>query len=202
MDAAEGYQALQIQHREIDDEMIILQYNIAVEENPGSVDFYNKALAAIATGRSSSVLLDHLHSRVPQAPQGTLEEPVGLENIGNTCYLNSLLQCLFTIRKLRHLVLHFDDYKMSLEEGTMEKKRVGQRKVSLREVQTAQKCRFSFSLKFVPTDRPSCRESRIAISWHDRNPTVFYKTRDRAGTIDTRNGKRKGKNAPTLNSPD
>lgn len=143
MEPAEGYQALQIDNREIDDEMIMLQYNMAIEENPGSVDFYNRALAAIAKGRSSSVLLDHLHSKAPQAPQGTLEEPVGLENIGNTCYLNSLLQFLFTMNELRQLVLNFDEYKMSMDEKSMEQKRVGQRKVSLKEVQTAQKCKCS-----------------------------------------------------------
>ena len=143
MDAAMGYQALQITNREVDDELIILQYTMALDENPSSAEFYTKAFAAIATARGSSVLLDHLHSRAPQAPQGTLEEPVGLENIGNTCYLNSLLQFLFTITELRHLVLNFDDYKMNLDEHSMEKKRVGQRKVSLKEVQTAQKCKCS-----------------------------------------------------------
>lgn len=146
MDPAEGYQALQISNREIDDELIMLQYNMAIEENPGSVEFYNKALAAIAKGRGSSALLDHLHSRTPQAPEGTLEEPVGLENIGNTCYLNSLLQLLFTMTQLRHIVLNFDDYKMPLDDESMERKRVGQRKVSLKEVQTAQRCKCAFTI--------------------------------------------------------
>ncbi|KAK6364123.1 ubiquitin-specific protease ubp2 [Exophiala oligosperma] len=139
MEPAEGYQALQIENREVDDEMILLQYDMAVEENPGSVEYYTKALAAIASGRKSDVLLNHLHSKAPQAPEGTQDEPVGLENIGNTCYLNSLLQALFTLITFRHVVLDFDEYKMSLEPKNMESKRVGQRKVSLKEVQTAQK---------------------------------------------------------------
>jgi ubiquitin carboxyl-terminal hydrolase 25/28 len=141
MDPAEGYQALQIQNREIDDEMIMLQYNMAVEENPASIEYYNKALAAIANGRGSTQLLDHLHSRVPQPPAGTEDEPVGLENIGNTCYLNSLLQFLFTMTELRRVVLNFEQYRMTLDPESMEKKRVGQRKVSLKEVQTAQRCK-------------------------------------------------------------
>lgn len=139
MDPAEGYSALQIQNREIDDEMILLQYKMAVEENPGSVDFYNRALTAIAIGRKSSILLDTLQSEAPKVPHGTPEEPVGLENIGNTCYLNSLLQFLFTMTELRRLVLDFDEYKMSPDEKSMEQKRVGQRKVSVKEVQSAQK---------------------------------------------------------------
>jgi len=141
MDPAEGYQALQIQNREIEDEMIMLQYNMAVEENPASVEYYNKALAAIANGRNSTQLLDHLQSRAPQPPVVTEGEPVGLEYIGNTCYLNSLLQVLFTMTELRRVVLDFDQYRMTLDPENMEQKRVGQRKVSLKEVQTAQKCK-------------------------------------------------------------
>ncbi|KAK5050339.1 hypothetical protein LTR84_003620 [Exophiala bonariae] len=139
MEPALGYQALQIQNREIDDEMVMLQYNMAVEENPASVEFYTKALTAIANGRNSTVLFDHLHMRAPQGPQGTSEEPVGLENIGNTCYLNSLLQVLFTTTDLRKVVLNFEDYKMALDGNSIERKRVGQRQISLQEVQTAQK---------------------------------------------------------------
>jgi ubiquitin carboxyl-terminal hydrolase 25/28 len=139
MEAAEGYQVLQIENRAIEDEMVLLQYTTAVEDNPGSVDHFNRALTAIARERKSSILLDQLHSAAPKEPQGTAEEPVGLENIGNTCYLNSLLQFLFTVNELRRLVLDFDKYKMSLDEKSMETKRVGQRKVSVKEVQSAQK---------------------------------------------------------------
>ncbi|ETI26424.1 hypothetical protein G647_03201 [Cladophialophora carrionii CBS 160.54] len=139
MEAAEGYQVLQIENRAVEDEMVLLQYTMAVEDNPGSVDHYNRALTAIARERKSSILLDQLHSAAPREPQGTPEEPVGLENIGNTCYLNSLLQFLFTMNELRRLVLDFDRYKMGLDEKSMETKRVGQRKVSVKEVQSAQK---------------------------------------------------------------
>ncbi|KAJ9615367.1 ubiquitin-specific protease ubp2 [Cladophialophora chaetospira] len=139
MDAAEGYQVLQIDNRTIEDDMILMQYTSAVTDNPASVDRFNQALTAIARERQSPLLLEQLQNAGPKEPQGTLEEPVGLENIGNTCYLNSLLQFLFTMNELRQLVLDFDKYKMSLDEKSMETKRVGQRKVSVKEVQSAQK---------------------------------------------------------------
>lgn len=174
MEPAEGYQALQIEHREVDDEMIMLQYDMAVEENPGSVEYYTKALAAIASGRQSDALLNHLHSKAPQAPDGRQDEPVGLENIGNTCYLNSLLQALFTLITFRYVVLDFDEYKMSLEPENMERKRVGQRKVSLKEVQTAQKCMYLNRHDNLLANRSSCRTTWISIPWHDRNTTILH----------------------------
>lgn len=182
MEPAEGYQALQIQNREVEDEMVILQYTMAVEENPASVEFYTKALTAIANGRNSSVLFDHLHARAPQAPQGTSEEPVGLENIGNTCYLNSLLQVLFTTTDLRKVVLNFEEYKMALDGNSIERKRVGQRKISLQEVQTAQKCKHSSHLSIHPSNSSSRNQSRFTVPRHDRKPTFFNQTRARACT--------------------
>ena len=43
--------------------------------------------------------------------------PVGLNNIGNTCYLNSLLQYYFTITVLRELVLLYDSSDLALPEA-------------------------------------------------------------------------------------
>lgn len=44
------------------------------------------------------------------------EWPVGLANIGNTCYLNSLLQYYFSIKPIRDKVLDFEDvYEEGLE---------------------------------------------------------------------------------------
>jgi ubiquitin carboxyl-terminal hydrolase 25/28 len=65
---------------------------------------------------------------------------VGLENIGNTCYLNSLLQFYFTVKPLRDMVLNFEDFKMELTEENLRQKRVGSRKVKGDEVRRAQKC--------------------------------------------------------------
>ncbi|KAF9551138.1 ubiquitin-specific protease ubp2 [Mortierella hygrophila] len=48
--------------------------------------------------------------------------PVGLSNIGNTCYLNSLLQYMYTINDIREAVLNMDAYiENEQEEGWKEK---------------------------------------------------------------------------------
>ncbi|PHH87056.1 hypothetical protein CDD83_9360 [Cordyceps sp. RAO-2017] len=42
--------------------------------------------------------------------------PVGLHNIGNTCYLNSLLQYLFTVKPIREVVLNYDESRLDLTD--------------------------------------------------------------------------------------
>lgn len=71
--------------------------------------------------------------------------PVGLANIGNTCYLNSLLQYFFTVKPIRDLVLDFDNHRMALTPEAIENKRVGGRSITVDEVERAQNCRFMMS---------------------------------------------------------
>lgn len=47
--------------------------------------------------------------------------PVGLGNIGNTCYLNCMLQCLYSIIPIRQAVQRFGDGK-TWNEGLLDKK--------------------------------------------------------------------------------
>ncbi|CAF1400668.1 unnamed protein product [Adineta ricciae] len=41
------------------------------------------------------------------AQRNPIEEPVGLKNIGNTCWFNSVIQTLYTLPYFRHLILNF-----------------------------------------------------------------------------------------------
>ncbi|EKG16632.1 Peptidase C19 ubiquitin carboxyl-terminal hydrolase 2 [Macrophomina phaseolina MS6] len=64
--------------------------------------------------------------------------PVGIENLGNTCYLNAILQFLFTIKPLREFVLNIDEHLMDINEENIRKKRVGSRMVTAEEVERSQ----------------------------------------------------------------
>ena len=139
MDIGEAYNRLGISDRTIEDEMVVTTYNLLVEDSPSQVEDIRRAVAAIAKSRNSHTLNNLLGgSKDPGRRLG--DWPVGLENIGNTCYLNSLLQFYFTIKPLRELVLSFETYKMEMDSPELQKKQVGSRRVSRKEIERAQRC--------------------------------------------------------------
>jgi ubiquitin carboxyl-terminal hydrolase 25/28 len=76
-------------------------------------------------------------SRVNDFPLETW--PVGCRNNGNTCYLNSVLQFLFTITPLRQLILNFEEYEQDPSPEALKNKKVGRAVVTPERVVTAQK---------------------------------------------------------------
>lgn len=71
-------------------------------------------LRVVVGRRDSKVLLSFLSSGKVDASLLPADNwPAGLDNIGNTCYLNSLLQYYFCIKPLRELVLNFDERKVN-----------------------------------------------------------------------------------------
>ncbi|KAL9027046.1 MAG: hypothetical protein Q9196_004378 [Gyalolechia fulgens] len=138
MDVGQAYNRLQIDDRSISDDFILSAFQLFHQEAPSQVDDLRSALRAIAKDRKSHTLLSFLDSGMATTGYPLGEWPVGLANIGNTCYLNSLLQFYFTIKPLRELVLEFDEYKMDLTVDNLVQKMVGSRKISRQEVQRAQ----------------------------------------------------------------
>lgn len=62
---------------------------------------------------------------------GKLSLPVGLLNIGNTCYLNSLLQYLFTVKAVREIILNYELYKLELKDEDIQRRRIGGNKMQM-----------------------------------------------------------------------
>ena len=145
MDIGQAYNRLEVEDRTVDDELILTAYNLHVQEAPSQKDDLKSALKAIAKSKGSQTLLNFLQGGMATSQYPSSEWPVGLENIGNTCYLNSLLQFYFTIKPLRDLVLNFDDHKMDFGVESLTKKVVGSRNVSRQEVQRAQQCEYTLN---------------------------------------------------------
>lgn len=140
MDVGQAYNRLQIDDHTISDDFVLTAFQLFHQESPSQADDLRSALRAIAKDRNSQTLLNFLDSGMATSEYPLGEWPVGLANIGNTCYLNSLLQFYFTVKPLRELVLNFDQHKMELTAENLVKKVVGSRRISRQEVQRAQSC--------------------------------------------------------------
>ncbi|KAK2628937.1 hypothetical protein QTJ16_002040 [Diplocarpon rosae] len=137
----EAYNRLQIgaSGPHVPDETILTYYqSLSSGAAAGSKASYAQALEQIAIARDSDFLLAKLNDPHADVP-ASMAEPIGLGNIGNTCYLNSLLQYLYTIKPFRDMVMDFQDYRMELTPENLKVKRVGGRKVEKNEIITAQK---------------------------------------------------------------
>lgn len=141
MDVADAYRLLQIPDRTVDETAIMAAYTICVDEAPTQAEKYNQALQLIANDKNSTFLSSLVSGPLGKSDRNVSEWPVGLQNIGNTCYLNSLLQFYFSIRPFRDMVLHFEDFKMEITDETLGKKQVGSRKVSKKEIERSQRCK-------------------------------------------------------------
>ncbi|KAJ6014572.1 Peptidase C19 ubiquitin carboxyl-terminal hydrolase 2 [Penicillium herquei] len=147
MDIADAYRMLQIPNRTVDEDAVIAAYTICVDENPGQADVYGRALGVIAKEMDSAVLKNMMGISTG-ADVNASDWPVGLTNIGNTCYLNSLLQFYFTIKPFRDLVGNIDKYQMDVtSETSLVAKKVGSRLVTVKEVNRS--LRFVYELRFL-----------------------------------------------------
>ncbi|KAH9033483.1 hypothetical protein EDB85DRAFT_2289382 [Lactarius pseudohatsudake] len=134
---------------EIDDGMLITVFAMRVEDQPNQVDRMREAVAVIAEMRDSDRLRKFLETgsdpgeTVPATRQ---DWPRGLNQLGNTCYLNSLLQYFYTIKDLRDAVAHLlnsssrktvDEDKLT--DDDLKRHRVGGRLVTRKEILRSKK---------------------------------------------------------------
>ncbi|TCD66521.1 ubiquitin-specific protease ubp2 [Steccherinum ochraceum] len=131
-----------------DDGMLLTIYSLRVEDQPGQIDKMKEALSVIAELRESDRLRAFLETGTDPGDPSTLVQmdmPRGLNQLGNTCYLNSLLQYFYTIKDLREAVAPLntaevkglDDKKLS--DDDLKRHRVGGRLVTRREIQRSKK---------------------------------------------------------------
>ncbi|KAF2814049.1 cysteine proteinase [Mytilinidion resinicola] len=134
MDIADAYSFLGIADRsgDIDLSALAVHRDLAIADHKDAVKA-NRAFELIAREKGAMV-----QQTKPAAKHPLEIWPVGCKNIGNTCYLNSVLQFLFTIKPLREIVLNFDEQKQECTPEAIQNKKVGRRVVTLERVERAQ----------------------------------------------------------------
>ncbi|KAJ1911278.1 ubiquitin-specific protease ubp2 [Coemansia sp. S100] len=102
-------------------------------------------LAILACAKRDQRLEDYaaevklgIETQVVEKINTWVQLPIGLANIGNTCYLNCMLQCLFSILPIRNAVLRFGD-KVTWNEACELGRRDSGRVLTEDEVRTALK---------------------------------------------------------------
>ncbi|KAL5470321.1 hypothetical protein PMIN07_001825 [Paraphaeosphaeria minitans] len=138
MDAAEAYATLGITDRssKLDPSVLQTLYEGMLSDSPENAQRLETALQKVRQDQENS------HGSEQQQPSGhnfeLHEWPVGCCNIGNTCYLNSVLQFLFTIKPLRDMVIDCDKHFQDLSAEALESKRVGRTAVTRARAETGQ----------------------------------------------------------------
>lgn len=124
-----------------DDETVQLAFELALQDRQQEKERIESAMEMIATNRKSDWLIAFCIDRgiiksrkgsnvYDAAVQAASQEedklaydpimPVGIVNVGNTCYLNSLLQFYFTVKPLRDAILFHEHETMVFQSPMLE----------------------------------------------------------------------------------
>ncbi|KAI0640335.1 cysteine proteinase [Trametes polyzona] len=143
-----AYSTLEVP-KEVDETMLLTVYSMRVEDQPSQAERMREALSVIAEVTSSDRLRQFLATGQDpgDAPAANTspDMPRGLNQLGNTCYLNSLLQYFYTIKDLRAAIQSLahadaksvDDSKFT--DDDLKRHRVGGRLVTRREISRSKK---------------------------------------------------------------
>lgn len=100
----------------------------------GDIRMLRQCLKTIAKERKSKILTSFLATgKIDSSLLPAENWPAGLDNIGNTCYLNSLLQYYFCIKPLRDMILSFNENEIN--QTKQKDRKIGGRKVEDTEIQ-------------------------------------------------------------------
>lgn len=123
-------------------------------EEPDQLLKYRAALTKIALERNSNLLLNFLETGNINPNSLPAENwPTGINNIGNTCYLNSLLQFYFAISPLREYIVQYQKTIADLSsnpDSIISKRRIGGRQVGKNEIERS--VQFLYQLRDLYND--------------------------------------------------
>ncbi|KDQ18157.1 hypothetical protein BOTBODRAFT_52950 [Botryobasidium botryosum FD-172 SS1] len=129
--------------KDFDDALMITVTELRITDQPTQRMRMLEALAFIAEERDSARLrkfIESGHDAGDSAQISHPEHPRGLNQLGNTCYLNSLLQYFFTIKDLRQAIdsgKFNDDIQLTDEDLKLHP--IGGRLVTRREIERSRK---------------------------------------------------------------
>lgn len=118
----------------------------------------------VATGAGLPV------ARTTTSQAGDPSLPIGLVNIRNTCYLNSILQYFNTVVPVREVVLNWDEYKLEPTDENIKSRRLGGSGSALDKAEAFLAAKFveeikSLYLEFQNSDQVAIRpQQRLALA--------------------------------------
>ncbi|KAJ7040245.1 hypothetical protein C8F04DRAFT_1082915 [Mycena alexandri] len=146
MSPERAYDTLEVP-KDVDEDMLITVFSMRLEEaSTLQLERMREAMQVIAEVRESERLRQFLELGLDPGviiPPTRSDLPRGLNQLGNTCYLNSLLQYFYTIKELRSAVTLMVDLKSieedKLSDDDLKRHRVGGRLVTRREILRSKK---------------------------------------------------------------
>lgn len=114
-----------------------------------------QALRSINNYRQSKIISHYLQlGKIDPSLLPAENWPAGLDNIGNTCYLNSLLQYYFSIKPIRDMVLEFEE--RDIEMMRQKQRKIGGRSIEIEETKRANQFMYRLQALFnemISTDK-------------------------------------------------